>query len=528
MMRVHQNFPETVNRSMMCMLNIAVLTLVFFVPRESIAQEQKKKVIYHHSDELLYDKNLVDAQRLVGHVHLEYEGTHFYSDSAYWYANENFDAFSNIRIQRGSAYNVTGEFMKFERKSKLAILTGNGRLRDRDMTLTSDHITYNTETEVASFYGGGEIVSKANNNVLTSEKGFYHGATQNFFFRDNVVLTNPEYTVNCDTMQYNNATEVTYFFGPTTIRGERSTIYCENGYYNTRTDQCRFGKNATVTSESTVLTGDSIYYDGRKKIGEVFRNVTIRDTTQSYIISGDYGKHLELSEVSFVTGRALMTQVFEDDSLFMHADTLQSAPDSLGRDVVRAFHHVKLFKHDLQGKCDSLVYLQGDSTLRMFSSPVLWSENNQVTGDSISIKTNDGELETLLVKGNAFIVSEALAMKDSVHTPTNYNQIKGRKMTGKFVANELKSVYAEGNGQLIYFPTGEKDGTPHTMGLNKGECSNLNIEIAENQIKRIRMEKDANSVFNPVSFVKETDLKLEGFLWRVDERPKTKEEIFLR
>ncbi|MDZ4822480.1 MAG: OstA-like protein [Flavobacteriales bacterium] len=505
---------------------VTALILFLFTSLPFIAQEQKKKVKYHHSDELLYDKELVDAQRLIGNVHLEYEGTHFYSDSAYWYASEDFDAFSNIRIQRGADYTVTGDLMTFNRKEKVAVLTNNARLRDREMTLTSDHLTYNTETEIANYFGGGKIVSNANKNVLTSEKGFYHGTTQNFFFRKDVVLKNPDYTVNCDTMQYNNATEITYFFGPTTIRGERTTIYCENGYYNTRTDQCRFGKNATVTSESTVLSGDSIYYDGRKKIGEVFRNVVIRDTTQSYIISGDYGKHLEMTKESFVTGRALMTQVFEDDSLFMHADTLKSIPDSLGRDVVFAFHHVKLFKTDLQGKCDSLVYAQTDSTLRMFSSPVLWSENNQVMGDSISIKTSDGELEALLVRGNAFIISDAEIQSDTSSASSKYNQVKGRRMTGHFSDNELNSVYAEGNGQLIYFLTDEKTGTARTMGLNKGECSNLNIEIHENQITRIRMEKDANSVFNPMRFVGENDFLLEGFIWREVERPTNKEEIF--
>src|SRR5690606_21325348 len=156
-------------------------------------------------------------------------------------------------------------------------------------------------------------------NTLNSDIGYYHSKIETFYFRRKVVLNNPDYLVKSDTMQYNSATEVTYFFGPTTIKGDKTFIYCENGYYNTKTDQSRFGKNDKIISEKTVLTGDSMYYDGKKEYGEVFRNVTIRDTTQNYIISGNYGRHLEKSKHSLVTGRAMLMQTFEKDTLFMHA-----------------------------------------------------------------------------------------------------------------------------------------------------------------------------------------------------------------
>ncbi|MFN0032621.1 MAG: OstA-like protein [Flavobacteriales bacterium] len=510
--------------------NITALALcagAFLLCTEIQAQQSKKRVKLIHTDNLLYDKALVDAQRLIGSVQLEYEGTMFYSDSAYLYANDDFDAFSNIRIVKPGTYNVTGDLGHFNKQQNTATLTNNVTLRDSDMTLTTNYLTFNTNTEIATYAGGGKIVSNANHNTLTSDRGIYHSKTDVFFFRKNVVLKNPDYTVNCDTMQYNNLSEITYFFGPTTIAGDDSEIYCENGYYNTKKDQSRFGKNARVRSEKTLLTGDSIYYDGEAGFGEVFRNVTIRDTTENFLISGQYGKHIEGTKLSFVTQRALLSQFFEADTLFLHADTLKAVPDSMGRKIVYAYHRVKFFKHDIQGKCDSLVYSQADSTMQMFVQPVMWSMQTQITGDSISLQTANGEMQSMLVKGNAFIISDAEAKGDSIKTTNDrYNQIKGRKLTGTFTENELRNVYVEGNGQLIYFPTNDEQAKPLAMGHNKGECSNINITIDDRKFSRIRMETETNSKFSPMNLSDETHFKLDGFNWREGERPKLMMDIF--
>ncbi len=502
--------------------HILLLWLLCIV-QAALSAQQKKKVRYHHSDELVYDKSLIDAQRLLGNVHLEYEGTHFYCDSAYRYANDDFDAFSNILIQHGADYTVRGDKMRFNSDKRTATLTQNIVLRDRDMTLKTNYLVYDIDAERASYAGGGTIRSNANRNELVSERGAYHGPSENFYFRKNVVLKNPDYTVRCDTMQYNNASEVTYFFGPTTITGDNTSIYCENGYYNTRTDQSRFGKNARVTAGKTSLQGDSIYYDGGQGLGEVFRNVVIRDTASTYYITGEYGHHRRDDSTSFVTGRALMIQVFEEDSLFLHADTLKSMPGLSGENNLYAFRHVKWYKTDLQGKCDSLVYAESDSTLHMFSRPVLWSDGSQVTGDTLRLALSDRQLDSLLVRGHAMVVSEAHA-----GDTTRYNQVKGRNMTGYFANNELHTVDVTGNGQLIYYPMDDKGAPGRAIGLNRGECASLRIGIRENMVQRIRMEKDATSVFNPQSFITSDMQRLDGFIWRLPERPGNRDAVFIQ
>ena len=492
------------------------------------AQSQPQRVKLIHTDELRYDKSQVDAQRLIGHVHLQLEGTTFFCDSAYLFANDDFDAFGKIQILDASGGTVSADFLHFDRASKVATLREHVVLRDKDMTLTTGFLTYAVDNEVAVYQGGGKIVSSVNKNVLTSKNGTYFGATETFHFKRQVILKNPNYVVTCDTMQYNSGSEMTYFRGPTTITGDSTVIYCENGYYDSRKDESRFGKRARIRDGSTILFGDSIYYNGVTNLGEVFGNVHIRDTTESMVISGDYGKHLETTKWSFVTGHALLTQAYDDDTLFMHADTLNSLPDSLGRDRVFAFHGVRFFKSDLQGVCDSLVYLQQDSTLWMFDQPIVWSAKSQVTGDTINLEIRNEALRYANVLSNALIVSDAEAAGDSIPgREEKFNQIKGKSMRADFLNDALHQIRVEGNAELIYFPTDDKSGQPKTMGTNEGQCSAMLLSFENGELSRVRMEDAPKAVFKSTKFADAQPMRLKEFKWLKSLRPQDRYAIFL-
>lgn len=480
----------------------------------------QKKVEVLQSDDLIFDANVADAQRLVGNVILRYGEVIMYCDSAYKFSNDDFDAFGNIRIIQGDSLKLFGKSLKFNAEDRVARLRDNIRMTDKDMVLTTEFLDYNLETEQAYYFNGGRMVSQSNENVLTSETGYYDSRTENLFFKKNVNLKNPEYEVNSDTLRYHPKSEIAYFFGPTEIESDNTTIYCENGWYNTNREICQFNKNAVITSGANILRGDSIFYNGETGFGEVFRNVSISDTTSEYEITGNYGWHERDTEVSFVTGRALMTQAMEEDSLFLHADTLKALPDTLNLKKILAYRGVRFFKSDLQGKSDSLSYQQSDSTIYFYQDPVLWSDNNQLTGDSIQIRTFKGKIEKLFLNGNAFIISEVV--------PGKYNQIKGRTMDGNFRENKLREVLVSGNGQTIYYPVEEEKGkAPKPIGLNTVDCSDIRIGITDNKISKIVFITLPSGKLMPKKDVVEEDTRLPGFRWEAGNRPDSVEDLFL-
>jgi hypothetical protein len=233
------------------------------------------------------------------------------------------------------------------------------------------------------------------------------------------------------------------------------------------------------------------------------------------LLTGNKAIYYRSPEKALITDSAMFIQYSENDSLFVHADTLRSDPDSTGQyKILRAYYHVKLFKSDLQGKCDSLSYSYSDSVIRLHVDPVLWSEENQLTAELIEIHTRNRKLDFIEMNKSAFIVSQ----EDS----TRFNQIKGKDMTGYFREGQLYKIHVVGNGQTIYYAV--EDG--EIVGVNQAESSNIIIYIKDKKIQRINMITKPDGILNPLDYVSENELFLRGFSWLDKDRPKTKWEIF--
>lgn len=194
----------------------------------------------------------------------------------------------------------------------------------------------------------------------------------------------------------------------------------------------------------------------------------------------------------------------------MTADTLVSIDDvNPKKKRLLAYHNVKIFKRDLQGKADSLEYRSADSTLYFYKNPVLWTDGNQMTADSISMLIEHNTISKIFMDVNSFVISQ--------DTSKNYNQIKGRKMVADFRKGKLNRVFVNGNGESIYFAVDEKTGL--LTGMNNVLCSNIIIRFKEGKVNSISFIKQPDGNFIPPHELEEENKKLANFKWRADERP---------
>ncbi len=421
--------------------------------------QTKSKIELLGAKDLKYDKRFgADAQRLIGDVRFRHQGALMFCDSAYLYdASNTLDAFGNVKINQGDTLYLYGDKLNYNGETRMVKVRNNVRLEDGEMTLTTHILDYNRRTEVAVFYDRGTIVSEKNDNVLIACEGDYIAQNEFFHFRDSVVLINPGYTVETDTLDYDNRTEIAYFEGPTFIFSDENTIYCENGWYDTRSDLSQFNENAYLDNQKQVLRGDSLWYSRNEGLGRAFKDVSITDTVDHYIISGQRGNYYENEKRTVVTVGAELIQYDERDSLFLHADTLQAVDDSERGNLLFAHRNVRFFRKDMQGAADSMYFAQRDSTIYMYFDPVLWSDDLQITGDTMEIINKAEGLDRLLVYRDAMLI-------DYVE-PDRYNQIKGRTLTGYFRKNELYYVFIQGNGQSLYFAMEEVRVAEDTTGL---------------------------------------------------------------
>ena len=480
--------------------------------------QKKEQIEIIRADDLFgTERGTIKAQRLIGDVQFRHKNALMYCDSAYYYKETNsIDAFGSIRINQGDTLNLYGDFLNYKGDEQLALVTGDSvQLISNDFDLVTDQLFYNRAENLASYYTGAKIVSKNDSNTLISKRGYFYANQSMFLFKDSVQLTNPNFVMNSDTLRYYSNTEVVNFLGPTTITGDSNLIYCENGWYDTKKDQSQYYSNAYIISDNRKLFGDTLFYDRMKGFGRAKGNIQIIDTTENVIIKGELGKIFEEEDSAVVTDQSLLIQVFDEDSLFMHADTFKVFELENGSRNLLAYYGVRIFKSDLQGNCDSISYSLTDSTIYLLGDPILWSENNQLTADTISILTKRSKIHSIFLDQNAFIISEEGLER--------FNQIKGKTITGYFKEGRLAKVYVSGSGQSIYFG---KDDYGKYIGVNVAESTDINIKLKESGIRKITLINKPKSTMYPMNELDpKTDLRYPGFEWLIEQRPLSKAAI---
>lgn len=481
--------------------------------------DKRKRVDLLHADEAQADKLLrPDVQVLIGSVKLRHDSMYMYCDSALIYEKTNsVEAFSNVRMEQGDTLFIYGDYLNYNGETQLAMLRENVKLINRKTTLTTDSLNYDRLYNLGYYFEGGTLTDEE--NILTSDWGEYSPATKIAVFNHEVKLANPRFTLYSDTLKYSTDSKIATILGPSNIVNEKNHIYSERGFYNTAKDQAQLLDRSVLTNEGKKLVADSLFYDRKTGYGEAFYNVVMNDTINKNMLTGDYCFYNELTESALATQKAVAIDYSQGDSLFMHADTLKMnsyfvKTDSAYREM-KAYHKVRIFRKDIQGVCDSLLFSSKDSCLRMYHDPIIWNEKQQLLGEEINVYMNDSTIDW------AHIINQALTVeqKDSIH----YNQISGKEIKAYFQGGEARKIDVIGNVLVIYYPE-EKDST--MIGMNTSETSLLNLHLMNRKMEKMVMSPKSNGTLYPMDQIPVDKMKLPTFVWFDYIRPQNKDDIF--
>ena len=481
--------------------------------------DKRKRVDLLHADEAQADKLLrPDVQVLIGSVKLRHDSMYMYCDSALIYEKTNsVEAFSNVRMEQGDTLFIYGDYLNYNGETQLAMLRENVKLINRKTILTTDSLNYDRLYNLGYYFEGGTLTDEE--NILTSDWGEYSPATKIAVFNHEVKLANPRFTLYSDTLKYSTDSKIATILGPSNIVNEKNHIYSEKGFYNTAKDQAQLLDRSVLTNEGKKLVADSLFYDRKTGYGEAFYNVVMNDTINKNMLTGDYCFYNELTESALATQKAVAIDYSQGDSLFMHADTLKMnsyfvKTDSAYREM-KAYHKVRIFRKDIQGVCDSLLFSSKDSCLRMYHDPIIWNEKQQLLGEEINVYMNDSTIDW------AHIINQALTVeqKDSIH----YNQISGKEIKAYFQGGEARKIDVIGNVLVIYYPE-EKDST--MIGMNTSETSLLNLHLMNRKMEKMVMSPKSNGTLYPMDQIPVDKMKLPTFVWFDYIRPQNKDDIF--
>jgi lipopolysaccharide export system protein LptA len=496
-----------------------ILLLVSLFPAGLFSQEVTK-ILLEKADSWEYNQAIgKDVQRIIGNVIFSHDSTMMYCDSAYLNEEQNnVIAFGNVHIRVSDTLNLFGDSLRYDGNTKTAHIRSNVKLIDNETTLTTDTLVYNRTTRIAQYDYWGKIVNGKND--LVSKHGYYHTDVKQFFFKEKVILINPEHVMHADTLMYNTMNETAYFFGPTNIisKDRIDSMYTENGWYNTKTDISRFLKKGVIYHENQILRGDTLYYEQGPGFGRANGNAEIIDTVKDVIIRGNYGEVRRNKGFAFMTDHALAIMIEKKkDSLFMHSDSIIATFNDRKEEIrdLFGYYKAKFFRRDMQGMCDSIVYHGADSAMMMYKSPVIWSGVNQLTADSIRFTIRNQEADSMVLYNSAFIAQ----MDDT----NKFNQVRGRDMIGYFHHNDLYKVRVIGNAETVYWM---REDDRSLIGIKKVAASSILIFLKNNQLKSLTyMDKPAGAIY-PEKDISPFDLKLKGFTWVANKRPAKKEDIF--
>ncbi|KAA6341513.1 LPS-assembly protein LptD [termite gut metagenome] len=499
---------------------VLCLFTVCFVIAQDVKTEKKRRVDLLHADTGQADKlSRPDVQVLIGSVKLRHDSMYMYCDSALIYEKTNsVEAFSNVRMEQGDTLFIYGDYLFYDGMAQLAMLRNNVKMINRNTELTTDSLNYDRIYNLGYYFEGGTMTDEE--NVLTSDWGEYSPATKLAVFNHEVQLENPRFTLTSDTLKYSTLSKQATILGPSYIVSDNNHIYSERGIYNTSEDQAELLDRSVLTNEGKKLTGDSLFYDRRAGYGEAFDNIQMNDTVNKTMLTGNYCFYNERTGEAFSTDHAVAVDYSQGDSLFLHADTLKmntyyQKTDSMYR-IMQAYYKVRMYRTDVQGVCDSLVFNSKDSCLTMYYEPVLWNGAQQLLGEEIKMYMNDSTIDW------AHIINQALTVeqKDSIH----YNQVSGKEIKAYFEKGDMRKIDVLSNVKVVFYPEDGKDST--MIGMNISETSVLNLYLKDRKMEKMVMSPKSNGTLYPMDQIPPDKLRLPTYAWFDYLRPLSKEDIF--
>ncbi|WP_305248641.1 OstA-like protein [uncultured Muribaculum sp.] len=484
------------------------------------------RVFLERADKLLMDEKVsTEYQVLIGNVQFRKGDMFMFCDSAHFYeASSSLNAFGNVRMEQGDTLFVYADELDYNGADELATFYGDDinpvRLINKDVELETYTFYYDIASNIGYYDNEGKITDAE--NQLTSGYGQYSPATKDAEFREHVVLNDIEdkdFRMTTETLLYNTGTHIARIVSPTTIVTDSATVYSSNGIYNTDMGFSElFDRSLIVTEGGSTLTGDTIYYDQKAGFGEAFGNMVLTDSVRQTMLEGNYGCYFEKQDSAFATNRARILEYSKGDTLYMHGDTIRSYvlhDDSTH--VMTAYPRVRFWRVDIQGLCDSLSFMERDSTLYMHRHPIVWNEARQIFGNVIYVHFNDSTVDWAKLPEFGFTAEHV--------GEEFYNQLSGKEMLATFVDGNMRRLDVSGNVEVVMLPE-ESDSTINKIVNSESSFLTADFSAGPMQVERIKMWPEVTGTATPLYLAKKSIFYLSNFQWYEALRPKDKDDIF--
>jgi len=487
------------------------------------------------------------------------------SKRGYYFANTRDAYFRNNVVLTSPDAVIKSDTLRYNTTSKIAFFYGPTNIYGKDDTLYTENGQYNTVNDQARFgknnlYTQGNKSLKGDSLFYDRRQGFgraigniiFIDAAENITFRGDIGLYNKEdesilatrnayviITTESDSAKVDSiymAADTLFSkmvldkqikpFRKEELKSDRD-LKAEDAIVQKKTDgepkvtgvgekdaplekspltrkERRRAKNQPVVNDSVTV----------KPVEEVLvaPDLTAVEETRSDSVQIKQPADSVVKKISKRAAKKAVTSA--------QAPKAKALKDSLPADtaktrIVMAYHHAKIYKSDLQARADSMFFSYGDSTVRCYVKPMIWTQGSQLSGDTVYLQLKNKKLDNMLLQHNSFIVNTEEG--DSTH----FNQVKGKVITGFFNDGKLDRMFVDGNAESIYYV---KEDSVYS-GMNRMLSSRIKVLFKDDKLKDIISILKPEGSYYPIDEIPADEDILKGFIWKPKERPQSKEEI---
>ena len=309
------------------MLMPALTALAGFSAQEKEEQEDSLVRLLSGKSAQLLEINGMSYRKITGPARFFHNNTYLLCDTALWNVDTRvIDAIGNVHIIQDQT-ELQSEKMKYYIDTNLAEFRGDVvQLQDKDRnTLRTKFLDYNTKDSVAVFFRGGSMKDK-DGQIIESMDGTYDSKIRTFDFRTDVNMFTDSIFIKTNTLRYQSDNSLATFGSGTNAWKDDNMLSSESGWYDRGREQFFFCKNVHLMSSTQEAWCDSLYFNRNTSDIQMYGNVQMTDTTRNvYGLAGKLDYVDSISTVTLTRDPAVITVTETDgqrDTVYFGADTL--------------------------------------------------------------------------------------------------------------------------------------------------------------------------------------------------------------
>ncbi len=493
------------------------------------------------------------------------------------------ESFGNVHINDADSVHIYAQYLRYIGIEKKALLTSKVRLTDGKSTLTTENLTYDVNLKLGTYLYGGKVVNKKTTltstegnyygeskdifffknvllvqpngtiktdslqyNTITevstfisptiikdkkgltikTREGFYDIKKKIANLYKRSIIEDSTFSITADEIAIDSLNGLSEFRGNAVYRSKDKEQGFDMIANNIKTNNKRSTIMATQIplliikqgSDSVFITADTLFTGRVIDLLKTKNIPRVRPVPIDTSIKKGVTKTIIKDTVKVAAAKPTIKKGSSKNSI--DSAKLKSEPtvDSTLK-YFEAYKNVKIFSDSLQAVGDSLFFSGQDSVFRLFDNPILWSQENQISGDTIYLFLKNKRPERIYVFENALSISK-------VDSSNYFNQVRGNSINALFDSTgQVDFLTARGSAENIYYAQDEQK---RFVGVNKNSSDLIEIIFAEGKPKRVKFINNLEGNLLPMrGKTNHDELKLKSFNWLDKIRPKSKFDILI-